>query len=73
MKKKFKIVILPVEKASSIFSYKERPDILFFEPGREYTTIVNHLNILIISDEEIKKGDFCYSERDPRKVSFRFW
>lgn len=59
MKKTFKVVMLPTEKASSLFSYNSDKHILFYEHGRELTTVTTHFELYIISDDEIKEGDWC--------------
>jgi len=56
---KFKVIMLPTEKVSSLFSYNSDKHMLFYEHGRELTTVTTHFEIYFISDDEIEDGDWC--------------
>jgi hypothetical protein len=52
--------ILPTDKPSQLYNYNDTPNILFLDllREREPVSVVQHHNIYITSDEEIRKGDF---------------
>lgn len=54
----FELVMLPTENNSPLFYYKERPDILFFEVGREKISIVINNYLYLLSDDKIRRGDW---------------
>lgn len=64
MKKTFKVVMLPTEKASKLF-ISSRGDLLYGEIDTESEeNCGSEQHLYIISDEEIKEGDWVYDTFD---------
>jgi hypothetical protein len=65
------IHILPTDKPSQLYNYNDTPNILFLDllREREPVSVVQHHNIYITSDEEIKKGYWAIANGGIRFVT----